>query len=235
MVSCGIILFIFGIVSVQAQIAPGWGDGADGDLDVSGTSYTDDVRAAVTGVNEAGQNTVKVADASGFSTGDEVLIISMQDPETNLELNVAGQHETKRITNISGNILTLNGALLHLYDAGGDRKHEVLRVPQFRDVTVHDGGTITCHNWDGTTGGIVFFRATGTVTVESGGKIDVSGKGYRGGESGVKTGQSGEGIGGGEGGTSDSIMEAGELVVEVAAMALLALMEHAGATVVTVE
>ena len=45
---------------------------------------------------------------------------------------------------------------------------------------MEDGGNLTAHAWDGETGGVVFFRAL-TVTVEAGGSIDVSGKGYRGG------------------------------------------------------
>jgi len=157
-----------------------FGDGSDGELIVNSgdTYYTDDVKSKVDGTNAAGQNTISLFDASGFSVGDEVLIISMQDPETDLLLNITGQYETFYITSIVGNTLTLDDNLLYTYGQTGGKKHQVVRIPQFTDVTVD--GTVTCDVWDGEIGGIVFFRARGTVTVNSGGNVDVSGKGYKG-------------------------------------------------------
>jgi len=157
-----------------------FGDGSDGELTVNlgDTYYMDAVKSKVDGTNAAGQNTIFLFDASGFSVGDEVLIISMQDPETDLLLNVTGQYETRYIFSIVGNTLTLDDTLLYTYDQTGDLKHQVIRIPQYTNVIVD--GTITCDAWDGEIGGIVFFRTTGTVTVNSGGSIDVSGKGYRG-------------------------------------------------------
>ena len=118
LILCLILMGIFGQNVIRAEIDVGFGDGSDSDLTATNEVTVDDVRTAVTGSNAAGENTIEISDASEFSVGDEVLIISMQDPDTDLELNVAGQYETKRITVIAGNILTLDSTLTYTYDAG---------------------------------------------------------------------------------------------------------------------
>ena len=174
-----------------------FGNGNDGELIVNnGIEYkTDSVKSKVNGTNETGQNTIALNSSSGLAIGDEVLIISMQDSETNLDLNTTGQYETHLITVINVNTLTLDNDLQYTYDQSGDKKHQVIRVPNYTDVTVN--GVLTCDSWNGETGGIVFFRSNGTVTINSGGKIDVSGKGYRGGSQNTpanQIGRRGEGI-----------------------------------------
>ncbi len=156
------------------------GSGIDGELIVpaGNTYYTDSIKSSLSGINEAGQNSITVADTSGFSIGDELLIISMQDPQTNPSLNLAGQFETHTINDILGNSLSLDGFLQHNFNQIDNLKHQALRIPHFTNVTVN--GTITCDNWNGETGGIVFFKAAGQVTVNSSGLIHASGKGYRG-------------------------------------------------------
>ncbi|HVX91346.1 MAG TPA: hypothetical protein VHC20_07065 [Candidatus Paceibacterota bacterium] len=60
------------------------------------------------------------------------------------------------------------------YDVSG--LVQVIRVPQYTNVTVT--GTLTAKAWDGQTGGVLAFIASGTVTLNA--DIDVSGKGFRG-------------------------------------------------------
>nr|NQU89287.1 choice-of-anchor D domain-containing protein [Bacteroidota bacterium] len=157
-----------------------FGDGSDGELSINlgDTYYMDALKSKVDGTNAAGQNTIVINNATGFAVDDEILIISMQDPDTNFASNITGQFETRFITSITDNTFTLEDNLLFTYDQTVEKKHQVIRIPHFTDATVD--GTITSDAWDGEVGGIVFFRATGTVTVNSGGKIDASGKGYRG-------------------------------------------------------
>lgn len=177
----GLALAVWSI-SVCAQ-SP-LGNGADGVLEVAeGETVTvDAAHTAIVGANAAGATTLKVSDASVFGIGDEVLIITLQDPETDMQQNRVGLYETRRITAISlrdiGNTLTLDAALTNDYDATGDIKHQVVRVPNFTDVTMN--GTLTCSGWDGTTGGVLAFRANGTVTVGATGEITTTAKGYRG-------------------------------------------------------
>ncbi len=179
---------------VSAQYSPG--SGTDGDLNIgSGETYfTDTERTPVTGYNAAGSTTIGVEDGSLFTVGDEILIISMQDPETDMGLNRVGIYETTHILSISGSSLSLNSPLTNEYDATGEIRHQVIKVPNFSYVTI--AGTLTCSAWDGTTGGILFFRSLGNVFVEADGIIDTQGKGYRGGS------QYGISHGGGQGGES---------------------------------
>jgi len=62
-----------------------------------------------------------------------------------------------------------------------DQKIIVQRIPQYTAVTLNSGGKITCSAWDGTKGGIVVLSCNGTIAINSGGSIDVSELGYRGG------------------------------------------------------
>ena len=54
----------------------------------------------------------------------------------------------------------------------------VLRVPNYTDVTIDSGATLNTSAFDGSTGGALFFRATGTVTIN--GTIEADGRGYSG-------------------------------------------------------
>ncbi len=60
----------------------------------------------------------------------------------------------------------------------GQRRFQVVRVPQYFDATVT--GTVTAAAWNGATGGIVAIDAAGTLTF-SGGGISVNALGFRGG------------------------------------------------------
>src|SRR5205085_6110863 len=49
----------------------------------------------------------------------------------------------------------------------------VVRVRHYREVSIQAGGVLTAHGWDGGTGGIVVYRASGRTTVA--GTITVAG------------------------------------------------------------
>jgi hypothetical protein len=159
----------------EMKIAYNLGTGADGDINISGTLTTDNVRTKVAGINLSGQNTINVYSSTGFSVNDEILIITSQDANTNLSQNLTGQYEFKRITSISANTLYLSSNLFFTYDTTG-RKHQVLRVPNYNNVIL--SGTITCNAWDGNTGGIICFRVKGTLSM-NGGTINAAYLGYR--------------------------------------------------------
>ncbi|MFQ5612562.1 MAG: hypothetical protein ACE5H9_10565, partial [Anaerolineae bacterium] len=150
-----------------------FGDGSDGDLTVSGTYYTDDTRTAVSATANAGQNTVSVQSTVGFAVGDEVLLIQMQGAG-------AGNYEFGAVAGVGAGTLILQDNLQHTYTAGGDSKAQVIRTPNYQNVTVQSGGNLTAHAWDGSTGGIIALRVSGTMTVAGGGVVDASGKGFRG-------------------------------------------------------
>ena len=87
-----------------------FGTGADGDLLVGAgqTIYVDDFRRALSATSLGGQNTVSVADTSGFNTGDEVLVIQMQGTDI-------GNYEYDYIASTSSGNLTLQNSLAYTY------------------------------------------------------------------------------------------------------------------------
>ncbi|MFC1754635.1 FG-GAP-like repeat-containing protein [Thermoproteota archaeon] len=106
------------------------------------------------------------------------------------------------------------------FDTTSATTTQVVRVPQYTQVTVNSTGSITAPAWNGYTGGIVVFRASENITVA--GSVTVDSKGYRGtahgcrynqqtgtqGESYIGAGQksssaNGHGAGGGACGSND--------------------------------
>ncbi len=168
------------------------GTGASGSLVVNGTQTVDDHKAAISQTSPSGGNILYANTAAGpFNVGDEVFIIQMTGTGT-------GQWETKNIQSVNATQIALTSNLTNTYSAGGGSAAQVITVHQYENVTVNNGGVLTCDAWNGSTGGVVFFRATGTVTVASGGQINVSGKGFGGGGGG--SGGNGAGGSGGEAG-----------------------------------
>ncbi|MBT3376878.1 MAG: hypothetical protein HN742_08450 [Lentisphaerae bacterium] len=168
------------VLAAPLWASAGFGDGADGPLTVGAenTVTTDSVRTIVTGTHAIGDWGLQVADITGFSPGDEILLITMVDPELDLPSNTAGTYSTHTIADTDTALLVLGATLLRPVDGAGGQVHQVIRVPHYTDVTV--GGTLTCSPWDGQTGGVLFFRASGTVTVDTDGAIEANAKGYRG-------------------------------------------------------
>ena len=172
----------FGIdVSGQSIPINAFGTGADGDLIVGPTGncggttcFTDDARTPVSSSIGEGQNQITVDSVSGLSLGDEVLIIQMQGTG-------AGNYDFGLISNISGNIITLVSPLANAYTVGGNSRAQLVRVPNYQDVTVQSGGTLTARAWNGSTGGVLAFRALGTTNVQAGATVNLSGNGFRGG------------------------------------------------------
>jgi parallel beta-helix repeat protein len=181
-------LLAFLLISLNLNAQSPYGSGIDNDLLIaSGDSYSvDQVKSAVVGENPLGSNSINVLSTAGFSIGDEILLITMQDSTDNSQINKTGTYEYQVVSSISENTIFLNSVLKNSYNANESVKHQVVRVPNFNNVTIE--GTMTCSTWDGSTGGILCFRASGIVKSATGtGIIDASGKGYRGGSYNTST------------------------------------------------
>ena len=189
-----LVLTVLLAASVMSQNP--FGDGSNGALTVNlGQTLTINTdRTAVTGANSQGTQAILVSSSTGFQVGNEILIISMQDPQTNMAENVVGQWETHIVVSVGTGVLFLENSLQHSYNAELGKKHQVVKIPQYTSVNI--SGILNCPAWDGTTGGILFFRSNAVVTVTATGTITSSGKGYRGGT------QYGDSHGGGQGGES---------------------------------
>ncbi len=173
------------------------GTGADGALDVTttvdlstdastGRSNPDGVTYAVSAL---ASDTVTLAeDADGIAAGDEVLVINLQGAAS-AYANV-GAYEFGWVASVSGDTVTLDAPLATTFGEASnadlsDQAVVLVRVPQYTDVTVSPTGLLTTGSWDGAVGGVLAFRATGTVTIESGGAIAVDEAGYAGGATGT--------------------------------------------------
>lgn len=130
-------------------------------------------------------NTITVDDASVLMPGMGVIIIQMQGANISLsntasygnitDFNGAGQYEYNRITDIVGNVLTLELALLHQYSG------DATQVVGFQTyATANVDGTLFPASWNGNTGGVLALEVSGTLTLNA--NIDASGRGFRGGD-----------------------------------------------------
>ena len=144
-----------------------FGTGADGDLTVTQTTDLNPTRATANG--SAGASTLAIAGGVGptFSAGDTVLIHQTRGGAT-------GVWELNQVVGVLSGQLALQTPLAHSYiaDAGSNRA-QVLRVPQYRNLTVASGGMIQPAAWDGSTGGIVAAQVTGVAQID--GSVNVRG------------------------------------------------------------
>lgn len=98
----------------------------------------------------------------------------------------AGNFEYVVAKNVSGNTITLSTPLVNSYSNAnadsthGQRRFQVIRVPQYGNLTINSTGKIEAAPWDGQSGGIVAVDVAGTLDFKNG-EINVAGKGFRGG------------------------------------------------------
>ncbi|MCB9796864.1 MAG: hypothetical protein H6741_29535 [Alphaproteobacteria bacterium] len=210
------------------------GTGADGDLalsgqtwnlstDASGTrSYADGIAWTVSGSYAAAETSITLDGyAGGLAADDELLLLIVQgDTSTYAD---AGTYELVRVLAVDSAGVVSLGGLSNAYD-GASYAIIAQRVPNYGDVTLVSS-TITADGWDGSTGGVVAFRAAGTVSVDVDSAVSADGLGYRGGAGGTASGggsqggetyvgvdgnggadgANGSGSGGGGEGTSNSV------------------------------
>ena len=130
-------------------------------------------------------NSVAVSNATAFNVGDYVLLIQMKGATittgniqafgTITNLNNAGNFEFATILSKVGNTLTFESNLCKSYTVNG--LVQLVKVAVYNNATIT--GTVTSQPWNGTTGGIVAIKATGSITFNAG--INVSGAGFVGG------------------------------------------------------
>jgi gliding motility-associated-like protein len=146
----------------------------------------------------SGSNTLTVAN-SGLNTnnrflgnleqGDLILIIQVQGISVNATAppeiygaitgyNNCGNYEYAEVMSIpNSTTIQLRCGLRHDYTASG--KVQIIRVPRYNNLTVN--AEITSDDWNGLVGGIVAIETLNDLIVNTGGSIQVIGKGFRGG------------------------------------------------------
>jgi hypothetical protein len=177
------ILWCLSLGFVSALSAQDFGDGSDGPLTISSDTDLGTVGvgyAQMTASASAGATTLAVSGTSNFSAGDEVLILSVIDRGGDF-----GAQEFHRIQSVdSATQLTLTAPLAATFTVDIDTSVQVIEVPNVTDLTVQTGGILRAPAFGGhanPVGGVIALRATGTVLVQAGGRIDVSGRGHVGG------------------------------------------------------
>ena len=155
-----------------------FGDGSDGPITFSvNTEFTPPVDAVVVS-GTAGGTTLTVSSASGaFEPGQKIMIHQSRGgsaalDQPNWELNTVQSYAL-------GNLIT-STALQNSYASGGADAAQVLVVPQYTDVSVDVGVTVSAKAWDGSKGGVLAILSNGTVSV--GGTISANGNDGGGGD-----------------------------------------------------
>ncbi len=178
------------------------GDATDGSISVStsknintdtiaaGRTYADGISYGVTSISAS--SLVASATPDGIDAGDEILLINLQGDASYGYSNV-GNYEFLKVSSVVSTTLNFENAISNIYGVGSNadlsgQKIIIQRVPNYNNVTIASGGTLTASDWNGTSGGVLVFRAAGTVDVQTGGTIAMSGKGYRAGAGSSGTG-----------------------------------------------
>lgn len=93
-----------------------------------------------------------------------------------------GVYEFAQVKSVpSATTIELDCGLLNNYNTINGQKAEVVRVPRFTSLTINSNDTLTCDDWNGSTGGILAVEVSGNVTVNANGYISANWKGFRGG------------------------------------------------------
>lgn len=141
-----------------------FGDSSNGAYTVSSNVVDVPIDSACTGTS--GSFSLTATNAS-FAAGQVILIHQTQGVG-------AGQSQLNKIQSYTAGTITLTYALNATYTTGA----QVLVLKQYTTVTIDAGKTLTAKAWNGTTGGILGFFASTSITVN--GTISATGKGFRG-------------------------------------------------------
>lgn len=184
-----ILLSLVAGICLQAQVS-GYGTGLLPDPSwSSGVNYLDDTRGrviSVASVSPTSADLLLSTTFGGFSIGDMAILIQMKG------IGI-GTHQNVRIDSWSINgfrVSAVFGSILP-YSTGPNDRLQLVKINEYVDFTL-SGGVVTCHEWDGETGGVLCMTVLNTLTVH-GGVFSVGGKGFTPGKAGVTYGTGGSG------------------------------------------
>lgn len=195
-IAAGVMAGMPGMVWAAAP----YGNGSDGDVimlnarnintDSLGASqdrngnFADGIAYQVLGNPTSRQIHVAGGPVQGFMAGDMALLINLKG--TAADYGRVGTYEIVNVQSADGNYITLAQTPAKIYadsDFAG-QKVIIQRVPQYANVTMGFGATLTASAWDGLNAvpcrtGVVAMLVSGTLTI-NGGIIQGSAMGYRG-------------------------------------------------------
>ncbi|MCC6690858.1 MAG: SprB repeat-containing protein, partial [Bacteroidia bacterium] len=98
-----------------------------------------------------------------------------------LNYNNTGHYEFAEVKAVpNGTTIEVSCPLTKAFTSGLGRT-QVIRVPRYASLTISGTGILTAQTWNGTTGGVQVTEVKGNTVINAGGKIDVTGLGFRGG------------------------------------------------------
>ncbi|GEM_PF-1052658 len=194
--------FNSGVVKLSSNGDFPVGDGRDGTVTITASkNINTNILGSLRSTNADGISTtvtanptgtsIPVGSITGFADGDKILLINMQG--TTGDLADVGNYEILTVSGTpSGSTVATKETITKSYDGVSFASQKVVcqRIPQWTDVNINSGGDLTCNAWNGSSGGVLIFYASGTVTVTSGRTIHADSKGYRGGAKSVTNGAS---------------------------------------------
>ncbi|HYO55704.1 adventurous gliding motility protein AgmC [Archangium sp.] len=180
----GAALCVVALGSTAALAEPdsfGLGTGRNNTLTVTTAGTVINSYAQVKALLTRGSTTITVGSTTGFGSGDLIMVLQSAGTEPvpasgDISGLPVGSWEFARLDSVSGTTLTLTAPLVRGYAADVT---QVIRVPEYTDVTITGAGNIVAQPWDRSTGGVVAFLAQGTVN--NNGEISASGAGFLGG------------------------------------------------------
>jgi outer membrane protein OmpA-like peptidoglycan-associated protein len=175
----------------------------DGDVAAGATTinYTGSFRGASNAINTGDlllliQSQGAVIDSSNTDTyGDGVgqgLDISTTPTSAHgtsgyaggLITQTAGTFEYATVASVNGSQITLTAPLKHAYSDANEANWQIIVVPDYLTAGATLTADITGEAWDGDTGGVIAFNATGGILNFNGFNVNASGIGFRGGVDG---------------------------------------------------
>lgn len=170
------------------NVLPSFTVSAPGAVLNSATALTQDTAAGAVLIQVASTAALDNSISGKLATDDLLLIVQMQgaaiDPSASglgavSQLNGAGQFELATVQSFTATTITLHGCggLANSYTAASHT--QIVRVPQYSNLTINSGASVTAPAWDGTSGGIVALQISGGLDLS--GAIEVTGLGFRGG------------------------------------------------------
>ncbi|MCY1017601.1 adventurous gliding motility protein AgmC [Pyxidicoccus sp. MSG2] len=183
-------LFVLVLLTAVPALAEldsfGQGTGRDGPLSVTQAQLVVNVAVPVSTDTPAGSRVVRVAQLGGLKAQALVLIhqssgfpaTTASGGSTAVIPDAVGRWELARVSSVSTTptLLRLTAPLVNSYSVPGA---QVVAVPEYTDVDLPTGTSLVAPPWDGKSGGIVAFLATGRVRND--GVVSADGAGFRGG------------------------------------------------------
>jgi gliding motility-associated-like protein len=129
--------------------------------------------------------------SGSLAAGDLIMIIQVQGASISsgvqqlwwgqiTNYSTCGLYEFAQVLTVpNSTTITVECPLTNSYSSAG--KTEVVRVPRYTSLTINNGGILTGDTWDGSKGGILAVEVEGATVVNTGGSMDMTGKGFRGG------------------------------------------------------